>query len=53
MRPVGLGVLLGTPSHSRATAAAAGVQGGLLVYILVVPTAVDPADLQPIVYDHC
>ena len=24
------------------------VQGSLLVYILVVPTAVDPADLQPI-----
>ena len=32
---------------------ASGVQGGLLVYILVVPTAVDPADRQPIVYDRC
>ena len=32
---------------------ASGVQGGLLVYILVVPTAVDPADRQPIAYDRC
>ena len=32
---------------------ASGVQGGLLVYILVVPTAVDPADRQPFVYNRC